>query len=179
MGNQSLFSLIKTGKIKKSEVQDVESRGDAARVISEIGKLQSEISEMDAKMNMEIQKILSGYSEKAFPLAQKINQLRAGVVDFAQKKREELTSEGPNPFLGTGWIKYIPGKVRVTVTDDEEAVKELESRGLGGFVKHEKIVNKAAIHALPDSFPENLEFTSVTRTKEKIEITPQKTNLPI
>lgn len=158
--------------IKKKVITVPKNRAELEQFVSRIREAEQEIGEIENKYSkeiLELETIISWLKEKAReeakPHEKKINELAKGVYTFAKGHRNELTDQGAKKTveLAAGdKIKWYLTPPAVGVDEEEEALKELERRGLSQFIRTKKEIDKEAILQEPEKI-RNLKHLSVSQ----------------
>lgn len=136
-------------------------------VAEKLKALSAEIAGDLAVIAARVNDVKKDAQTRAKPLEERIDGLAQGVFIFASDHRSELTDEDRKKTveLVTGdkirW--YLPPS-SVVVADEDEAIAELERRGLGEFIRVKKEINKEAILQNPEKIAK-LKHLSVSQVE--------------
>lgn len=133
-----------------------EAEQEISAIENKFGKL---ILELEARIN-KLKKVAKDETE---PYEKLIDELAKGVYIFAEGHRAELTDQGARKTveLAAGnKVRWYFTPPAVEVDEEEEALKELERRGLLEFVRVKKEIDKEAILREPEKI-KNLKHLSV------------------
>lgn len=156
--------------IKKKVVIVPKDRVELGKFVSNIQEIERKIIALEDEFGQEIAEMAAKISKlkkeaqgKAKPYEERINELAKGVYIFAEGRRAELTDQGARKTveLAAGnRIRWYFTPPAVEVDEEEEALKELERRGLLEFIRVKREIDKEAILREPEKI-KNLKHLSV------------------
>ncbi len=153
-------------KVKK-KVAVPKDLAEAAEFLSNLGKAQQAIDEINADLTAEVEKLKKAAATKAKLEQERINILLEGLFAFAHPRRKELTAGGPSKTvtLPTGELRWRTTPPKVNISSTEKVLAALEKLGLQRFIRQTPTVNKEAMLAEKD-VATSVDGVSITQTDE-------------
>lgn len=158
--------------IEKKAVIVPKNRAELEQFVSRIREMEQEISIIENEYGKEMLELVARINElkkkaqaEAKPYEKKINDLAKGVYVFAEGHRDELTDQGIKKTVeltAGDKIKWYFTPPAVEADDEEEALKELERRGLSQFIRTKREIDKEAILREPEKI-RNFKHLSVSQ----------------
>lgn len=130
-----------------------QTRDAVVEAVAEIGRLQRERLRISTAMNDDLAVVRERYEAEALPLAERINELRAGVQTWCEAHRDELTENGKTKTaaLASGEIRWRVTPPSVSIKVAEKVIEALRGFGLTRFLREKVEIDKTAILAEPEA----------------------------
>lgn len=130
-----------------------QSREMAADAIAEIGRINRNLTRLEADMNDELALVKARHEKNAEPERLQLQALTQGVQTWAEANRAELTQGGKvkTAALTTGEVLWRNRPASVRVTGADSVIAELRRLRLRRFIRVKLEVNKEAILNEPDA----------------------------
>ena len=165
--------MAKKIKAKASSAPIPKDRQEASSFIAEIGRIEREITRIDADLKDELATIKERVEDQALPLVMRKSALFEGLQIFCEANRAELTSGKSKtvsfPAGAVSW-RLRPPKVNLR-GKLENIIAVLREKGLRSLLRVTYEVNKEAILAAPDKV-EGIAGISIASAGEDFAVEP-------
>lgn len=139
-------------KTKTPAVRAAQTRAEAEQLLSEIGSLQRQVTDVESEMNEQLSAIKAQAGEKAGLLNAAIDAKFAALHLWAEANRSQLLVDGAKTAqLATGELQWRLPPPSVKVTGQDVVLERLKLKGLQRFIRTKEEVDKVAILADPEA----------------------------
>jgi len=138
------------GRLKGEARKIPQSKEDVANALVRMDKLQITINRIQDNLNQQVDTLTKKTMGKVARLEAAAAEAFSGIEGFAGSRRNELTDSGKKKTikLPTGHFGWRSLPLSVDITDEEEAIADLEAAGLEKAVRTKKAIDKEELKKL-------------------------------